>query len=86
MMPPVKESSCPIGPAPQNVGGHIDVSVGENLAQKLKITFTSAFGQGDPYEACALIGLVIIAKDTPTMDTTKACRRCLRVVRVQSTT
>ena len=83
-MLPVKKSSCPLGPAPRNAGGHIHASVGENLGQKISITFTSAFGQGDPSEACALIGLVKTAKDTPTLDMTQACRRCLRAVRVQS--
>jgi hypothetical protein len=86
MMPPVQKSLCPIASAPQNTGGQIDASVGENLGQKMRITFTSAFGQGDPYEACTLIGLVQIAKDHPTMDITRACRRCLRAVRVQSVT
>ena len=86
MMPPVKKSSCPISPAPQHAGGQIDASVGKNLGQKMRITFASAFGQGDPYEACALIGLVKTAKDTPTIDITQACRRCLRAVRVQSVT
>ena len=84
MMPPVQTSSCPIGPAPHHAGGQIDASVGENLGQKMRITFTSAFGQGDPDEACALIGLVQTAKDNPTIDITQACRRCLRAVRVQS--
>jgi hypothetical protein len=84
MMPQVKKSSCPLGPAPRNAGGQIHASVGENLGQKMSITFTSAFGQGDPYEDCALIALVKRAKDTPTLDIAQACRRCLRVVRVQS--
>jgi len=84
MMPPVNKSSCPIGLAPHNAGGQIDASVGENLGQKMRITFTSAFGQGDPDEACALIGLVQTAKDNPTLDMTQACRRCSRAVRVQS--
>jgi hypothetical protein len=84
MVPPVKKSSCPIGLAPQHAGGQIDASVGKNLGQKMRITFASAFGQGDPYETCALIGLVKTAKDNPTIDITQACRRCLRAVRVQS--
>ena len=86
MMPPVQTSSCPIGLAPHNAGGQIAASVGENLGQKMSITFTPAFGQGDPDEACALIGLVQTAKDHPTLDMTHACRRCSRAVRVQSVT
>ena len=86
MVPPVKKSSCPIGLAPQHAGGQIDASVGKNLDQKMRITFTSASGQGDPYEACALLGLVKKTKDTPTLDMTQACRRCVRAVRVQSAT
>ncbi len=62
MMPPEQKPSCPIGPAPLNAGGQIDASVGENLGQKMRITFTPTFGQGDPDEACALIGLVKIPK------------------------
>jgi hypothetical protein len=85
-MPPVQTSSCPLALAPLNAGGHIDASVGKNLDQKMRITFPSAFGQGDPYEACALIGLVKKTKDTPTLDMTQACRRCVRAVRVQSAT
>ena len=85
-MPPVQTSSCPLDLAPHTAGGHIDAAVGENLGQKMKITFAAAFGQGDASEACALIGLVTIAKDTPTLDKTQACRRCLRAVRVQSAT
>lgn len=85
-MPPVQESSCPLGSAPQNAGGQIDASVGENLSQKMRITFSPAFGQGDPYETCAFIVLVKTAKDTPTLDITQACRRCLRAIRVQSVT
>ena len=46
----------------------------------------SASGQGDPYEACALLGLVKKTKDTPALDMTQACRRCVRAVRVQSAT
>jgi hypothetical protein len=84
MMPPVQTSSCPLGLAPQNAGGHIDASVGKNLGQKMRITFASPFGQGDPYEDCALIGLVKTAKDTPSLDMTQACRRCSRAIRVQS--
>ncbi len=86
MMPPVQTSSCPIGPAPHNAGGQIAASVGEHLGHKMSITFTSAFGQGDPDEACALLGLVQIAKDHPTLDMTHACHRYLRAVRVQSVT
>jgi hypothetical protein len=86
MMPPVQKSSCPLGLAPQNAGGQIDAAVGKNLGQKMKITFAPALGQGDPSGACALICLVKIAKDTPTLDITQACRRCLRAVRVQSAT
>ncbi len=86
MMPPEQKPSCPIGPAPLNAGGQIDASVGDNLGQKMRITFTPTFGQGDPDEACALIGLVKIAKDHSTLDMTQACRRCLRAVRVQCVT
>ena len=85
-MPPVQTSSCPLALAPLNAGGHIDASVGKNLDQKMRITFTSASGQGDPYEACALLGLVKKTQDTPTLDMTQACRRCVRAVRVQSAT
>ena len=84
MMLPVQKPSCPIGSAPQNASGQIDASVGKNLVQKMRITFASTFGQGDPYEDCALIGLVKTAKDTPSLDMTKACRRCSRAIRVQS--
>ena len=85
-MPPVQTSSCPLGLAPHNAGGHIHASVGKNLAQMMKITFAPASGQGDPTEACTLIALVKTAKDTPTLDLTQACHRCLRAIRVQSAT
>ena len=65
--------------APHNAGGQIDASVGKNLGQKMRITFASPFGQGDPYEVCALLGLVK-KKDTPILDMTQECRRGLRAV------
>jgi hypothetical protein len=84
MMPPLQKPPCPIDSALHNAGGQIDASVGKNLGQKMRITFASPFGQGDPYEDCALIGLVKTAKDTPSLDMTQACRRCSRAIRVQS--
>ena len=85
-MPSAQKPLCPLSLAPQDAGGQIAATVGKNLSQKMKITFASAFGQGDPSEACALIDLVKTAKDTPTLDITQACHRCLRAVRVQSAT
>ena len=52
--------------------------------QEVPPNASPAFGQGDPDQACALLGLVQTAKDHPTLDMTHACRRCLRAVRVQS--
>ncbi len=77
---------CPISPTPSNAGGQIDASVGKDGKQKLRFTFTPVNGTGKLKAPCAFIELSKQAVTKPNMDETLACRRCMRAVRLQSTT
>ncbi len=78
---------CPIQNVPAASGGQVDARVGIGRKQKLRFTYTPVSGSGgDPDASCAFRDLAQRAVDNPIMDVTQACRRCMRAVRLQSTT
>jgi len=83
-MLPQKEV-CPLRPAPPSAGGSVKASVGTQLAQRILIRYTHVLGAGHAHEPCTLLALLQQAKQEPNGNMTKACSKCSRTVRVQST-
>ncbi len=76
---------CPLSPTPPSAGGSVKASVGIQLEQRITIRYTHVLGTSKAHEPCVLLTLLHQAKQEPNRDMTKACPRCSRTVRVQST-
>jgi hypothetical protein len=83
-MPPGRP--CPFCDQPANEGGHMDASVGEHAEAVFQFRYTPEQGTGDPDAPCAFLALSQQALAHEQIDSTQACRRCTRVVRVHSVT
>ena len=62
----------------------MDASIGEHAQPVFQLTYTPAYGTGDPHAPCAFLALSQQALAQQEIDSPQRCRRCARVVGIHS--